>query len=246
MHLLLLLAPFALAIDPQAWQQVLTQHLDANGRVDYSAIKAEGRLDPWLAELAIAAEPPAGPGRTAFWINAYNALTVDLIADAWPLASIRDLDDGKVWDSRHFTVAGRTVSLNSIEHEILRPLGDPRIHAAINCASQGCPPLSAQAFSGPELEGQLAAAARRWVQGNGLKVDQTTRTVALNQIFDWYGDDFAAGATFDIPGVEGKAEWGIDFALQWLPAGATADWLRAGGYTVSWAPYGWGVNVSPR
>ncbi len=237
-----LLTPVGVAADPGPWQAVLTEHVDNVGNVDYAAIKASGALDGYLDGLAKAAAPTERAAQLAFWMNAYNALTVDLIADNWPLASIRDLDGGDPWNQRTFTVAGKAVTLNAIEHEILRPLGDPRIHAGVNCASRGCPPLHPTAFTPENVDAELTAASARWVATTGVRVDARAGVVKLNQIFDWYGDDFLALAVTDLPGVEGKQEAALSFLLPHLSA-ADAEYLRKGGYTVEWRPYSWKVNA---
>lgn len=236
----LLTAAALAAPDPGPYQAVLDQHL-SGGRVDYAAIKAAGALDGYLAALASAPEPAGRAEQMAFWINAYNALTLDLVADAWPLASIRDLDGGNPWDARSFSVAGRSVTLNAIEHEILRPMGDARIHAAVNCASVGCPPLHGRAFTAANLDAELTAASRAWMKTNGVRVDRAGGAVTLSKIFDWYGDDFVPRADTDVPGIDGKQEAAIDFAADHLPED-TAAWLRQGGYSVAYHGYDWKVN----
>jgi hypothetical protein len=239
---LLLLLGVAWATTP--YQAALDRYVDAQGRVDYAGIRASGALDATVSALASAVEPTAADARMAFWINAYNALTIDLVADAWPIASIRDLDGGKVWDTRRFTVAGKQVTLNDIENKTLRPMGDPRVHAALNCASKGCPALAKSAYAAATLGAQLDAAARAWAAGNAMVLDQAGGSVAFNSIFDWYGADFEAKSTADVPGVEGKAE----AAALWLANYCSAEraaWLRKGGYQVAWAPYDWSVNSRP-
>ena len=237
-----LLSTAALAApSPAPYQAVLDQHL-RQGRVDYAAIQRTGALDGTLDGLAKATEPTAPAEKMAFWINAYNALTIDLIADEWPVSSIRDLDGGKVWDSRSFTVAGRAVTLNDIEHRILRPMGDPRIHAAVNCASVGCPPLPAGAFTAANLDAELTAASRRWVASNGASIDQAGGVVRLSRIFDWYGDDFVPRADRAIPGLDPKQAAAIDFLADHAEP-AVATWLAGGGYRVEWQPYDWAVNA---
>ncbi len=231
----------AQALDHGAWQQVLTTHVSSSGRVDYAAIKAAGALDGYVADLAAAPLPADQDARIALWINAYNALTVDLIADNWPLASIRDLDGGKVWSKRSFTVAGEPVTLDDLEHKKLRPITDGRIHAAVNCASIGCPPLSRTAFTASGLDGQLDAAAERWAAGNGVVIDRAAKTARFNKIFDWYSEDFVVDGDTDPPGVSGK----LAEAANWVAAHSSPDvaaWLRAGGYDAGWADYDWAVN----
>ena len=240
--MLALLLPAALAFDSThvRLQRVLDARLAA-GRVDYAGLKsAPAELDAYLTEVATA--EPAGMSaddRKAFWINAYNALTIDLIADSYPLKSITDLDGGKVWDTRKFPVAGTSMTLNDIEQRTLRPLGDPRVHAALNCASIGCPGLAAKVYTGAGLSGQLDAASKRWVASAKLE----GASLSVSQIFDWYGDDFLGQygpSRFDIPGLDGKAEAAANFVAMYAPDKATA--LHAGGYKVGYAPYDWGLN----
>ena len=231
----------ALAFDQEPWQAVLDHYVDARGRVDYAALHASHALDDYLAALATAPEPTEPHSRTAFWINAYNALTVDLVADNWPITSIRDLDQGQPWTTRHFTVAGQDLTLDAIERR-LRAEGDPRIHAAINCASKGCPPLSRQAFAGPSLETQLQAAAARFIGFDGVKIDRSAKAAHFSRIFDWYADDFRVEGDADPAGLEGT----LAEAASWAAAHAPADqaaWLRAGGYQADWQDYDWGVNA---
>lgn len=236
-----LLLTTALAFDQGPWQRVLDTWVDAQGDVDYAGVRAAGALDAYVAALATVEEPLGRGEKIAFWLNTYNALTVDLIADAGPISSIRDLDGGKVWDTRSFVVAGRPLTLNQIEHQILRPMGDPRVHAAINCASKGCPPLAKQAFAAATLDDQLQAAAKRWLTTNGIQIDQAARSVKLNRIFDWFGDDFTGmNLKNDIPGLAGKQEAAIDFAIRYLPD--QAAFLKKGGYTVGYIEYDWSLN----
>ena len=93
-----LLVSLAFALDNTAYQQALTRYVDARGRVDYAGLKAAGALDGYVAALATAAEPAGKADKMAFWINAYNALTLDLVADSYPLACIKDLHGGNPWD----------------------------------------------------------------------------------------------------------------------------------------------------
>ena len=221
---------------------VLSRHVDDRGRVAYEAAAGDDALEAVVAGLSGAVEPVDRAEKMAFWINAYNVLTVDLVADHWPLESIRDLDEGNPWDARRFTVAGQSVTLNDIEHRILRPMGDPRIHAAVSCASLGCPPLAMTPFTAAGLDAELDAASRRWAKTTGVRIDRAKGTVALNRIFDWYGQDFVATATADVPGIEGKKDAAVQFLVRFLPK-EEAAWLMAGGYRVSWADYSWMVNA---
>jgi len=224
--------------------EVLARHVDAAGRVNYAAASADPELEDVVAALAEASEPTDDRARKAFWINAYNILTVDLVADHWPLASIRDLDGGNPWDARRFRVAGRSVTLNDIEHRILRPMGDPRIHAAVNCASEGCPPLSSTPFSPEGIEAELDRACAAWARTTAVTLHRAEGTVLLSKIFDWYGEDFAAGAVGHIPGLKGKPDAAVQFLAGYLPE-TERSWLLAGGYRTRWADYSWKVNQQP-
>lgn len=232
------LAHAADPVDHAPWQAVLDQHL-AHDRVSYAALGGTA-LDPYLEQLATADLTGHTDAEVmAFWINAYNALTVDLVAENAGIATIMSLDEGKVWDTRTFTVAGQTLSLNGIEHTVLRPMGDPRVHAALNCASVGCPPLSPTAFTGADLYDQMDAAAHKWVATNAVTI--TPRGVQLNSIFDWYGDDFVGKTPGEIPGVDGKQEAALLFVATYATPDIAAI-LRAGGYQVGWQKYDWALN----
>lgn len=223
------------------WGQTLSAHVSAAG-VDYTAIGPTG-LDGYLAQLAQADLSGASKDeKVAFWINAYNALTVDLMAENAGVASIRDLDKGKVWDTRSFTVAGKQVSLNDIEHGTLRPMGDPRVHAALNCASKGCPPLPLKPISGATLDADLDAASKRWVATNAWVIQD--ERIALNKIFDWYGEDFVPhyGEVHDVPGVSGKKQAALNFIAAHAPNSGLAETAKNPGVKVVFGDYDWGLN----
>lgn len=243
MLLPLLASTLAFAFDHShaGLQRVLDARLAA-GRVDYAALHTDhAALDAWLAEASSAPVSTfSADEKKAFWINTYNAITLRVIADAWPVGSPRDIDGGKVWDSRRFLVGGTPMTLNDIENKVLRPMGDPRIHAALNCGAVGCPPLSAKVFVASSLGSQLDAASRRWA----ATATVSGGVLSLSQIFDWYGEDFVPAwgeGRFDIPGIEGKAEAAANFVAFYAPDKAAS--LRAGGYTVRYLPYDWRVNT---
>ena len=238
--LLLTLASSARAQEAGPWQAVLDTYVDDAGTVDYAALHAAHPLDAWLSQLASATEPTGPKARMAFWINAYNALTVDLVADNWPLQSIRDLDQGHPWTTRHFTVAGQDRTLDDIEKH-LRAAGDPRVHAALNCASKGCPPLSRTALSGDTLDSQLDDAAARFIATDGMRIEAAAHKVLFNRIFDWYAADFQDDTDTDPPGLTGKLAEAASWAATHAPADQAA-WLRAGGYQADWLEYDWRVN----
>ena len=104
------------------------------------------------------------------------------------MKSIQDIAGGKVWDQRTFKVGRGSMTLNQIEHGNVRKLGDGRIHAAVNCASKGCPPLAKKPFTPGNIDAELTAGAQHWVRVNSHKL--VGDVARLNKIFDWYGDDF--------------------------------------------------------
>lgn len=193
----------ATVVDHAAWGTFLQRNLQANhptgvNRLHYGAVTPEDRwlLDEYVGDLA--SVRVSGLNRAeqkAFWINFYNALTVQVILEHYPVKSIRDIRLGGVfssgpWDAKLVTVEGEKVSLNDIEHRILRPIWrDNRIHFAVNCASVGCPNLAAEPFAAANTEGLLDEAARTYVNHpRGATVENGRLTVS--SIFDWYQADF--------------------------------------------------------
>ncbi|WP_305845916.1 DUF547 domain-containing protein [Photobacterium kishitanii] len=129
----------------------------------------------------------------SYWVNLYNALTVQLIINNYPITSITKLGgffSFGPWDQPMVTINNKTLSLNDIEHRILRPIWrDPRIHYAVNCASLGCPDLLPQVFDSQQLNHQLDAAASRFINSpKGVRTNSTQTT--LSSIYDWYSADF--------------------------------------------------------
>jgi len=197
-----------------AWTALLAKHVkleDTEGhasRVDYAAFARDrAALRAYLGELArvtpleFAALPRAD--RIAFWINAYNAATVELILGEYPKhASIRDYGSllRSPWKRPFVRLLGETLTLDQIEHERLRGAhgyGEPRVHFALNCASIGCPMLREEAYTGAKLEVQLDEQSVRFLSDRTRnRADPDSGELVLSPIFDWYRDDFAGG---DLP-----------------------------------------------
>lgn len=199
---LLLLACFngPAPVSHDGWNALLGKHVDAaTGKVDYRGFKTDkAALDAYLQSLA--ANPPTGTWsrneQMAYWINAYNAFTIDLILDNYPVSSILTLDGGKTWDVKRISLGGKNYSLNQIENEILRPqFKDPRIHFALNCAAKSCPPLYHKAFTAENLDRALEQRTRQFI--NDPKFNSITPGKAsVSKIFDWYAADFGDLKTF--------------------------------------------------
>lgn len=180
------------APDHSPWNQMLSTYVNGKGRVNYVGIKKnEAKLDAYLATLAkeIPASDWSRSEAMAYWINAYNAYTVKLILNNHPLGSITDLDGGDPWKVKWIKLAGKTYSLNNIEHDILRPkYKDPRIHFAVVCAAKSCPPIANRAFTAANLNSLLQSSTRAFI--NNSAFNQTKGTLKISKIFDWYKEDF--------------------------------------------------------
>jgi len=179
-------------VDHSAWDQLLRQNVSAEGKVNYKAIKANKTvLEAYLKSLDVPVKDSwSRSEKMAYWINAYNAHTVKLIVDNYPIKSITDLDGGKPWDRSWITLAGKTYSLNHIEHKIIRPqFKDARIHFAVNCAASSCPPILNKAWTAKNLESTLDRQAKLFINSskyNNIASDQ----VSISKLFDWYKEDF--------------------------------------------------------
>lgn len=192
--LLLLTTSAGAAVDNSLYATLLGRYVH-NGRVDYQGLqKDEAVLDDYLDVLA-AVDPNAlsRKERFAFYINAYNAWTIKLILSRYPdIRSIKDLGGlfSSPWKKEIARIDGRVLTLDQIEHDILRKqFKDPRIHFAVNCASKGCPPLLGEPFVGERLDRQLDRAATGFINNpryNRLEGD----TLMVSKIFDWFAEDF--------------------------------------------------------
>ncbi len=182
-------------IDHSIFTAVLRKHV-VHAAVDYPAIKQDKRFAEYLKMIS-AVKPEsirAGGERLAFWINAYNAFTIKLVVDNYPVKSIRDIKQGKLgpWDIVWIEIGGRKYSLNQIEHEIIRKeFDEPRIHMALVCAARSCPPLRSEAYNGAALEGQLHENSKAFILDTTKNYyDRETRTLHISELFNWYGSDF--------------------------------------------------------
>ncbi|MBI1385178.1 MAG: DUF547 domain-containing protein [Rhizobiales bacterium] len=229
----------------ERWSQLLATYVkpgaDGLNRVDYRGWKAQGRaeLAAYLSELA--AVDPRQLSRSqqyAYWANLYNAKTIDVVLDAYPVESIKKISlggsllstfTGGPWDAKVVTIAGQDLTLNNIEHDIMRPgFGDPRVHYAVNCASVGCPNLGTSAFEGPTLEAQLEAGATAYVN-SARGVSFTGGELTASSIYDWFAEDF------------GGDEAGVLSHLRKYAEGATGEAL-ARAKTIDDYHYDWSLN----
>ncbi|MCA9409055.1 MAG: DUF547 domain-containing protein [Candidatus Omnitrophica bacterium] len=179
-------------INYSLWDNVLKTYVNEQGRVDYEGLlKDRHKFDQFIAQVEKVNISTFTPQeQKAFWINAYNAITMKVIVDNYPVKGIRTINFGLVWNVGR-NVAGGKKSLSDIEHKILRLLGDPRIHFAINCASIGCPRLLNKPFYPETLDEQLDREAVRFINDpEKIKLDRATNTLFYSAILDWFEEDF--------------------------------------------------------
>ncbi len=172
------------------WQELLNEYVNKNGNVNYSGFKNSSRkLRSYIDSLTTKTpkEDWSKEDQLAYWINAYNALTVDLIIRNYPLKSIKDIKDP--WDQRLWKFGDKWQNLNDIEHKILRKMDEPRIHFAIVCASESCPKLQNESFTSDNLETQLTKATKEFLSDTS-KNELSKDRIKLSKIFKWFAKDF--------------------------------------------------------
>jgi len=181
------------------WDQLVRKYISSSGRVNYKGFKADkAKLEAYLQELAN--NPPVSDWKRneamAYWINAYNANTIKLIVDNYPVKSIMDLHGGKAFDRKWIKIGDKIYSLNNIENDILRPrYKDARIHFAVNCAAKSCPPIHNRAWTASNLNSTLQAKAKAFVNNTQYNaIDKGS--VEISKIFEWYASDFGNIVTY--------------------------------------------------
>jgi hypothetical protein len=190
----------------QLWNELLKTNVKPNGQVDYKGfIREKPKLESYLKLLSENAPDRSKWSKNeqlAYWINVYNAYTVKLIVDFYPTKSIRDLGPRikiplikDVWHHKFFKIAGVDMSLDEVEHSILRKeFDEPRIHFAINCASVSCPPLLNEAFVASNLENQLMRVTTTFIN-DPSRNKISSQSAQLSSIFSWFKGDFTKKGT---------------------------------------------------
>ncbi len=217
-------APINKNLNHSTWNLLLKKYVSDQGKVDYLGFKKDlTELNAYLEWLSnsIPLETWSKDQKMAFWINAYNALTIQLIVDRYPISSIKDIFNP--WNIKVITIANKSLSLNNIEHDILRKMGDPRIHFGIVCASISCPKLQNEAFSTQNINRLLNKASKEFL-ADTTKNNITTNSVELSKIFKWFAKDFKQ---------EGSL---IDFLNRY------SDITIASDSKISFKDYNWGLN----
>ncbi len=184
-------------VDHGAWDLLLKKYVAEDGLVDYKGFKTDKvALEAYLAQMAALTPTEAWSVQEllAFYINIYNAYTVALIVDNYPVKSIKDIDGP--WTKGIALVGDKKLSLGGIENGILRKMNEPRIHFAINCASFSCPKLSNEAYIASKINEQLERAANDFI--NSDKNELSAGNPKLSSIFDWYKKDYVVAGQPDV------------------------------------------------
>lgn len=219
-------------VDHTIWDSLVQQHVSQAGLVDYYGFTEDSvRLNAYLELLSDNHPGPSWPRDVAlaYWINAYNAFTIRLIIDHYPVASIKDIRRGipfvnSVWDIKFIEIGGVEYDLNNIEHAILRDeFNEPRIHFAINCAALSCPRLRAEAYRASVLDAQLEEQGRIFL-ADPNKNQITQDHIRISKIFRWFRGDFTQDGDL------------IDFLNKYAPVHINDD------AQVDYLEYDWSLN----
>ena len=211
-------------VDHSKFDKLLKKYVSSSGVVNYAGINGvRGELNDYLA-LVSQKTPDKSWSRNeslAYWINVYNANTIDLILSNYPTSSITNLDGGKPWDVKRITLAGKKYSLNDIEHSIIRPeFNDARIHFAVNCAAKSCPKINNGAMTAANVNSTLEKLTKQFV--NNTAANQISAgSASLSKIFEWYASDFGNLTAFI-----------NKYSTQKLDSGAS----------ISYVDYDWALN----
>jgi len=218
----------------QPFDAALRAHV-RDGQVDYPGLATDARFSAYVQNLdrLNPDELRSREDKLAFWINAYNALAIQgiLIGDS-PFTAVGKY---RYFIKRTYRVGGGELNLWGLEHKLLIPLGEPRVHFAINCASWSCPKLQNSVYLTDGLDGRLDEAARQFVNDpQRNRFDRERKVAQLSMIFKWYDDEFEAAA--------GSV---LRYVARYVEDAALARELEQGGYTVEYLPYDWSLNGTP-
>ncbi len=232
----------AAAFDFSDWDALLKKHVKtttiegvALNAIAYKDLKADPEFKKVVGGLKTASlkDLKTPEEKLTFWINVYNVLAVKVVVDNYPVKSIKDVGSvfKAVWKRPAGVVAGKERTLNEVEHEILRKMGDPRIHVAIVCASVSCPDIRNEAYTAEQLDAQLDDQMRKFLEnrGKGLKIDEKKKRIYLSAIFKWFKDDFESQG-----GV-------ISFISQYVSPSEKKN-LQKFGKNLKYLDYNWELN----
>jgi len=229
-------------IDHSSWDGLLKKYVDPRGGVNYGQWKANSSdvqlLNSYLDRLSTASLsiPSTRAAQLAYWINAYNAVTVAGILQEYPTSSIRNhtakLVGYNIWHDLLLKVDGRQLSLDTMEHKVLRKMNEPRIHFAIVCASISCPRLRNEAYVHDKLDAQLTDNTKDFfANGRNFSYDPALRSFRLSAILDWFGSDFGSTQAAQLQAI-----------APYLPGPDSSKAAAQGQGRVSYLDYDWGLN----
>lgn len=242
------------------YADVLSAYVDDEGMVCYRGLQSNrAPLDRYVASMARLDPKVYGAWndkqKIAFWINAYNSLTLRVIIDHYPIKSggflsgmrfpknsIRQISG--VWDKIEYAVMGRQMTLDAIEHETLRKQFDePRIHMALVCAAMGCPPLRNEPYTGDRLDAQLEEESREFLRNpEKFRIDRESNTVYLSSIFEWFGGDYSNKyQTEEFQQADASVRPVLEFVSRHV-RDQDAQYLKKQEYRIEHLDYNWTLN----
>jgi hypothetical protein len=222
--------------DYAAYDAFLKKFVNSSGKVNYAGIQNnKAALDNIVLQFSQRAPEQKWKKEEvmSYWINVYNAYTLKLIVDNYPIKSITALDAGKTWDMKRIPIEKEKFSLNQIENDFLRAkYNDPRIHFVLNCGAKSCPPLFNQAFIASKIEQLLESRTKAYIQSSQLLI--TEKQVKISKIFDWYAADFMNKS--EISNTNSKRMATIRFLKKYSKVNISAD------ASLSFLDYDWSLN----
>jgi hypothetical protein len=240
--LLVFIASPAIAFDFTDWDTLLKKNVQSKvisdvklNAVNYKSIKSDPAYEKLIGDLKgyNLSELKSKKDKLVFWVNVYNMMAVKMVLDNYPVKSIKDAGSlfKSVWKKEVGVVAGKVTTLNDIEHEILRKMGEPRIHVAIVCASVSCPDLRPEAYTAEKFDTQLDDQLTKFLvnEGKGLKIDPAGNKIYLSSIFKWFEEDF-------------ESKGGVVPYLTKYVDSRYMTTLKSGKLKVKYLDYDWGLN----
>lgn len=222
--------------------KIVTYTGSGESQVDYKKLKKEPiLLNKYIKEMGLVSQKQfdafTEAQQQAFLINAYNVFTLKIVNDNYPVKSIKKIGGvfGNTWKIKFIRLLGKELSLDAIEHEMLRKnYTEPRVHFAVNCASVGCPRLRNEAYLAEKLDSQLEEQANVFLQDTTRnKIDTTKKTLQISKIFDWFEEDFLKGPTKSIQG----------FIAPYITDDTVVQTaLKNGEYKIDHLSYNWDLN----
>ncbi|SNS52308.1 Protein of unknown function, DUF547 [Ekhidna lutea] len=222
-------------VSHKSYDELLQKYVDEEGMVDYKGLKADrSKLKSYLSILEN--NPPqkswTRDQKLAYWINAYNAFTLELILEHYPVASIKDIGStikipfvSTAWDIKFINIGDEEYDLNNLEHGIIRKeFDEPRIHFALVCAAVSCPKLQNRAYTPEQLDSQLTKAAKEFLANPAKNEFKNSNQATLSKLFNWYGGDFNNNGTL------------IEYINQYSSTKLSKD------ADIEWKDYDWALN----